>query len=136
MKHDTNTTSRGIIVFDNNTLMVQYFPEYGTYITLGGHVKEGESLWDGLVRELKEESGLIVTAKPRKPDFKYQNNYYFILNNDDLDPNTGEIPTQTDGGEVEIIDIEEFFTTNSEHKDDFKIKPCMTAVSRALEKMK
>jgi ADP-ribose pyrophosphatase YjhB (NUDIX family) len=52
------------IIRDGNKLLVMHRDKHGSqyYTLVGGRVSEGESLEQALVREVKEETGLDVTA--------------------------------------------------------------------------
>lgn len=55
------------VIIENDKLLVMYRNKYGSeYFTLiGGRSTEGESLEQTLVREIKEETGLVITkARP------------------------------------------------------------------------
>lgn len=76
-----------------------------TYFLIGGRVEEGESFDEGLVREVKEETGVDIKLEPREPfvTINYMNkdypnygintktlaNYYLIKQ--DIKPNIDEI---------------------------------------------
>jgi len=65
---------QGIILNDNNqVLLVQHTYQKGWYIP-GGGVKAGEAVVDALLRELKEEIGLTVYSEPEFFGI-YHNNY-------------------------------------------------------------
>lgn len=61
----TRTTVRGIIIKDNQVLMV-YSPQFNDYTFPGGGKKETESYEHALIRELKEELGAdyVYDIKP------------------------------------------------------------------------
>lgn len=50
--------SRGIIV-NNNKILLIYTKRYNDYSFPGGGVDKGENIKDGLIREIKEETGAI-----------------------------------------------------------------------------
>lgn len=106
---DDIITVRAIIRLDNR-LLVHYFPKFKTYLTLGGHIHKDEDLWEGLLRELKEESGLILKAKPRDPDYVIFNNHYYIIEPDDIDYVVDA--TDPDNGTSALVTPEEFRTAN------------------------
>lgn len=55
--------ARAIILQDNKILVMRRNKQSGDYYTLvGGRIKDGESPEEGLVREVKEETGLDVTS--------------------------------------------------------------------------
>ncbi len=57
------TAARAIILQDNKILVMRRNKQSGDYYTLvGGRVKDGELPEQGLVREVKEETGLDVTG--------------------------------------------------------------------------
>ena len=81
---------RGIIVRDGKVAMM-HSKKYNYYKLPGGGIEPGETLEDTLIREVREESGLIVKPetirefgyvrrieKGRKEDIFVQDNYYFI----------------------------------------------------------
>ncbi|TAH34076.1 NUDIX hydrolase [Candidatus Saccharibacteria bacterium] len=57
------TAARAIILQDNKILVMRRNKQSGDYYTLvGGRIQDGESPEEGLVREVKEETGLDVTS--------------------------------------------------------------------------
>ena len=84
---------RGIIIKDGKIAMM-YSLKYDYYKLPGGGIEEGEELRDTLVREVKEESGLVVKKETIKEfgyvrriekgmfeDIFMQENYYFLCDN-------------------------------------------------------
>tara|TARA_B100001146_G_scaffold103080_1_gene91214 strand:+ start:5222 stop:5605 length:384 start_codon:yes stop_codon:yes gene_type:complete len=57
-KNDTNETAGIIIEFEEKILLLQR-PQ-GTWAIPKGHIKEGESAYEGMLRELKEETQLEI----------------------------------------------------------------------------
>ena len=60
------------LVYDENRILVQekVGTEYsGGLVFPGGHVEEGESLRDSIIREIKEETGLII-SNPKPCGYK------------------------------------------------------------------
>ena len=81
---------RGIIVRDGKIAMM-HSKKYDYYKLPGGGIEQGETLEDTLIREVREESGLIVKPetirefgyvrrieKGRREDIFVQDNYYFL----------------------------------------------------------
>jgi len=54
----------------NGKVALIYHTKLGMWLPLGGHIEEGESLRDALVREVREESGLDVeiSEEDKVPD--------------------------------------------------------------------
>ena len=52
------------IIFEDDKILVMYRNKEGSeyYTLVGGRVQDGESIQQGLVREVKEETGLEITA--------------------------------------------------------------------------
>lgn len=81
---------RGIIIRDN-TIAMMHSLKYDYYKLPGGGIEEGESLEETLIREVREESGLVVNTSSIKEfgmvrriekgmieDIFIQENYYFL----------------------------------------------------------
>lgn len=81
---------RGIIIRDGKIAMM-HSKKYNYYKLPGGGIEPGEGLEDTLIREVREESGLIVKSetikefgyvrrieKGRYEDIFIQDNYYFL----------------------------------------------------------
>ena len=103
---------RGIIIKDGKIAMMHSL-KYDYYKLPGGGIEEGEELRDTLVREVKEESGLVVKKETIKEfgyvrriekgmfeDIFMQENYYFLCDVED------EISSQ----ELDDYEAEEGFT--------------------------
>lgn len=87
---------RGIIIKDGRLAMMHSL-KYDYYKLPGGGIEEGESLEDTLVREVKEESGLVVKKnsikefgyvrrieKGKIEDIFVQENYYFLCDVEEI----------------------------------------------------
>lgn len=98
---------RGIIIKEGRLAMMHSL-KYNYYKLPGGGIEEGESLEDTLVREVREESGLIVKKdsikefgyvrrieKGKIEDIFVQENYYFLCDVEEI------------GQEQELDDYEE-----------------------------
>lgn len=57
-KGDTNRVALALIVNKNDDILFGRRQDNGRYTIPGGHLKENESPFDGMKRELKEETGL------------------------------------------------------------------------------
>lgn len=68
--------AKAIIVNDNNELLLCY--DKNNYHLPGGHLEEGESLDECLIREIKEETGISIPKEKRTPflKIKYMNKDY------------------------------------------------------------
>lgn len=108
----TRPSVRGIIV-RNGKIAMMHSKKYDYYKLPGGGMEQGEELKDTLVREVREESGLIVKLdtikefgyvrrieKGRIEDIFIQDNYYFVCEAED------EIESQ----ELDDYEAEEEFT--------------------------
>ena len=69
--------TKGLIINSKNEISLGY--SHGTYQFTGGHLEEGESLEECLVREIKEETGIILKDYSMNPFYKtvyYTKNYH------------------------------------------------------------
>ena len=68
--------AKGILINDKDEIMLGY--AHKTYQFPGGHVKEGENNVETLFREIKEETGIVLsdtTIKPFEKVIYYTKNY-------------------------------------------------------------
>ena len=117
---------RGIILRDGKIAMM-HSQKYNYYKLPGGGIEPGESLEETLVREVREESGLIVKPdtikefgyvrrieKGRFEDIFIQDNYYFIC-----EAEAGIVEQELDAYEaeerfvLEFVPIEHAITVNN-----------------------
>jgi len=124
----------GLLLYRNMILLIKrkYDPSAGLWAIPGGHLNLGEKCKDGTVREFREETGIIVSAKnlagvvdtiilDEQEKIKYHYvliNYYMEIE-DDRFSEGGEIPelkAQSDAADIKFVPIEEipnFEITNS-----------------------
>lgn len=103
-------TVRAVIQLGDRLLLHSFLEQYGTYITLGGHVHKGEALWDALKRELKEEGGITLKGEPRDADFIFLNNHYYVISPKEIE--MGGTRTHTDGGKLALVSREDMLKAN------------------------
>lgn len=63
----TKIVKRSKIILENNDGNILLVKEFDAYQLPGGHVEEGESYIDALIREVKEEVGVDIPLKERHP---------------------------------------------------------------------
>lgn len=69
---------RGIVISDGKILL-SYERKVDQYLIPGGGIEEGESLSDCCIRELMEETGIIVNPRERYLTLdEYYHEYYFL----------------------------------------------------------
>lgn len=61
MKHPFTISSFAIIHDEQNRVLLCLMPEDNVWTLPGGGLESGESPWDCIIREVKEETGLDVT---------------------------------------------------------------------------
>ena len=74
--------ARGIVVHEGKILL-SYVPKSDFYMTPGGGLEEGESLFECCIREIAEETGYVVTPEGETPFYilnEYYREYKFINN--------------------------------------------------------
>lgn len=76
--------SYGIILNQENELLLCYNSDSGFWILPGGTVEAGETTIDTLIREVYEESAVVVDAKTIEPAF-YQEVFEVIKEDDSTD---------------------------------------------------
>ena len=73
-----NIVARAKIIIENDSEEILLAYSNKDYFLVGGHVDNGESFDECIVREVKEETGIEIPYKERKPFFsiKYYNKDY------------------------------------------------------------
>ncbi len=116
------------IVFKNDKIAMVYSKQYGYYKFPGGGIDEGESQIDTLIREMREETGLLVipesiqefgyvhrVQKGSREDIFVQDNYYYFCRVED-----GQTEQELDAYEAEeeftlaYVSLEEAIQKNEE----------------------
>ena len=139
-----NSENKLILGFCNNRFQ---FP--------GGHLKENESLSNGLIREIKEETGIEIENKDYDPYLKiiyYINNYhnqninikniiyyYFVKTDDKINPMNTNFDKEEIAGryELRIIDINDaIMYLQNNLNDDIKGNNIIYEMITAIEEYK
>lgn len=139
-----NSENKLILGFCNNRFQ---FP--------GGHLKENESLSKGLIREIKEETGIEIENKDYDPYLKiiyYINNYhnqninikniiyyYFVKTDDKINPMNTNFDKEEIAGryELRIIDINDaIMYLQNNLNDDIKGNNIIYEMITAIEEYK
>ena len=110
---------KALILNSKNELLLGY--SYNTYQFPGGHLEEGESLLDGLKRELKEETGIIFDVSNLEPfqeiryySKNYRNTgknreniiYYYLIRSDkDYDLSSTNYDTHEIEGNYKLVRV-------------------------------
>ncbi len=101
-----NKSARAIVIENNRILIMRRLKAGNQYYTLvGGGVKEGETLEQGVVREVKEETGLDVTSSQLvyvelHPE-PYAEQYIFLCT---VGPHGNDIALSDDSEEKKLAD--------------------------------
>ena len=116
-----NYIDRAKMIVENDKEELLFASTNNNYYLIGGHVDPGETFDECIVREIKEESGVVIPFEKRTPYFsvkyyckdypekglntRYISNYYFIKYNlvpdlNNLNLTKGEI---NDGFKLEYI---------------------------------
>ena len=103
------------LIQDGNRVLLQnrVKPDWRGYTFPGGHVEEGESFVDAVIREMKEETGLTVIS-PRMvgiKQFPIENGRYIVLLFK-ADRFTGEV-VSSDEGEMEWVETDRLDEVNT-----------------------
>lgn len=94
----------------------------GKYIGIGGHIELGENKEEALIREVKEETGLIVESYQYRAKLIFINNgYKEIMYLFTVDKFTGEVK-ECDEGELHWIRKEDIFKFPHWEGDEIFIK--------------
>ena len=139
-------SSRAIIIKDGKIALV-YSNKYNYYKFPGGGINEFEDKIDALIREVKEEVGLIVIKKSikeygevkriQKSNFNqifYQENYYYLCDVEDnlMNQNLDEYE-QDEEFILKFVDPQTAITTNFNHQDDIFRKTMIDRDAKVLE---
>lgn len=95
--NESVTRVKGIIINQSDEILMGYCD--GTYQFTGGHLEDGESLIDGLKREIREETGINLeeeyepfmliryyTKNYRNKGINRENKIYYYLIRSDMEP--------------------------------------------------
>ena len=117
------------LIEKNNKFLILQIEGYDYYILPGGHVLLGESSYEAIIREIKEEVGIDITEKDCKLFCNHENFYinkgrqehwienYFLIN-------VAELPEQwrvkeNDGDKIKILNFK-FMTIDEIKEIDLK----------------
>ena len=126
----TRPSARAIIIKNNKVYMI-YSKKFDYYTFPGGGIEKGESVTDCLIRESKEEAGLIIKPETIK-EFGYvhrihkdiydnesifvQDNYYYLCDVEDNIINQSLTKREKDEGfSLELVDINKAIDVNRNH---------------------
>ena len=139
-------SSRAIIIKDGKIALV-YSNKYNYYKFPGGGINESEDKIDALIREVKEEVGLIVIKNSIKEygevkriqksnlnQIFYQENYYYLcdVENDLMKQNLDEYE-QDEEFILKYVDPQTAIITNYNHQDNLFIKTMIDRDAKVLE---
>ena len=125
---------RGIIV-RGNTIAMMHSLKYDYYKLPGGGIEEGESLEETLIREVREESGLVVKPasikefgmvrrieKGLREDIFVQENYYFLCEAED-EPEEQNLDDyeEEERFTLEFVTVEHAIEVNNNHNHGDKV---------------
>ena len=125
---------RGIIV-RGNTIAMMHSLKYDYYKLPGGGIEEGESLEETLVREVKEESGLVVRESTIKEfgmvrriekgmieDIFVQENYYFLCEAEEkLEKQSLDDYEADERFTLEFVTVKQVLNVNNNHDHGEKV---------------
>jgi ADP-ribose pyrophosphatase YjhB (NUDIX family) len=106
----------GVVLIDGRVLLIKrrFEPLAGRWSLPGGALEVGETLAEGLAREMKEETGLDVTVGPlldvfdritRDPDGRTR--FHYVLVDYLCHPRGGEPVAGSDVSEVALVEIDD-----------------------------
>ena len=139
-------SSRAIIIKDGKIALV-YSNKYNYYKFPGGGINESEDKIDDLIREVKEEVGLIVIKNSIKEygevkriqksnlnQIFYQENYYYLcdVENDLMKQNLDEYE-QDEEFILKYVDPQTAIITNYNHQDNLFRKTMIDRDAKVLE---
>lgn len=145
-------SARAIIVKDK-TIALVYSLREKYYKFPGGGIKEGENMHDALIREVREEVGLIVkpesvsefgsVLRRQKSDYTEntifeQENFYFLCECEDMivEQNLDDYEKEAEFV-LRYVDIDEAINTNAVYKsDDFFSEIMIQRDKKVLEMIK
>lgn len=125
---------RGIII-RGNTIAMMHSLKYDYYKLPGGGIEEGESLEETLIREVKEESGLVVKESSIKEfgmvrriekgmieDIFIQENYYFLCEAEEkLEEQNLDDYESDERFTLEFVTVEQVLDVNNNHDHGEKV---------------
>lgn len=125
---------RGIII-RGNTIAMMHSLKYDYYKLPGGGIEEGESLEETLIREVKEESGLVVKTSSIKEfgmvrriekgmieDIFIQENYYFLCEAEEkLEEQNLDDYEADERFTLEFVTVEQVLDVNNNHDHGEKV---------------
>lgn len=144
-------SARGIIVFDNNQIALVYSKKFDYYKFPGGGIHENEDKIIAMIREVQEETGLIVIPETVKefgyvsrvqkskynPDtiFQQDNFYYTCSVENKVTSQNLDDYEKDEEFELRIVDIQEAIDTNNRHTDEDPFLLMMIARDNAVLEM-
>ena len=99
----------------------------GKWIGIGGHIEQGESKEEALIREVKEETGFTINSFKYRGEILFINNDYqeimYVFTSDDF---SGEM-IECDEGELSWIDKDKILDLNLWEGDRYFLKPLLNS---------
>lgn len=120
------------LIKDNQVLMIYRNKKkrdinHNKWIGLGGHIEEGETPVEAVIRELKEESGLTIINPVKKANiiFNFNGEQYEYMHVFVVKEFKGKLKKNCNEGELAWVNLDELFDLSLWEGDRIFLKPVL-----------